>query len=323
MRLLNLVRIALALLLSAAAYYIISSHRVPNVKLLPGEQVNGQFAGDYHGRVDLENTSFKISEQISFVKSKLDSFTYQRFLKMLTQGRQPDSAQLRFARANASRMVPNWRMVYFQRMGTRGWTLGDTSDQHYRFKRQVSRTFRRDGWHRFQVLPIGLLFEELGNTDVLQHDTLVIDPRRLVDFNYKLSAGSELALYSPHGLVTQTYPAAKPADLLDEGNREVYRFNAADLNQLTDNEHPAMVLRLRLLNPWLNNVIGETTKDWGPGKVLGWLILSLVALFGDKLKKKILEPVADRIWPDRKEKKQEPRPKKRPAAPQKKKAVKD
>jgi hypothetical protein len=291
-------------ILAVTIYHLVILLRTKNpfIKQFPAEKTSGQFSGDYFATISLADTTLSINETVRFPKVRLDSFIYHRWFNLMSGDKPLDSLYFDSGNKEARRKIEVFKPDYFEQLIRAKWRMLDTSGAQYAFQRSRKQGFRLERWSRRQTVPVALLFEIYRGADTVNKDTLKIYNRRLFDFNYKLSAGSKLQLFAPHGLVKSTYPAVKPEDMLDTDDREVFRFAADDLNKLTEGDQPAMVMRVQVLNPLLNNPIGEVVEDWSPGKLLGWALAALIAIFADKVKEKIFSPIADKLWPNRKKK---------------------
>ena len=69
---------------------------------------------------------------------------------------------------------------------------------------------------------------------------------------------------------------------------------------LLEFSQPVSQFKAEMVHPWLRNELGHTLLRWNIWTLLQWLLLAVVALFADRVKSAVLQPVIDLLTGRRK-----------------------
>ncbi|GEO05927.1 hypothetical protein AAE02nite_35910 [Adhaeribacter aerolatus] len=244
--------------------------------------------GDYRALIQLKDTTILLKESITFLKSDLDTLVAKDLYGGIT-----DSA-------------------YLKHMGTLGWRQDRAAAGKITLKKIKEIPYRISLLQKTKNIAVPLLYTP--DSVVLNKSTQQWKNIRAVNgaantaygmgLDYIPSNNSEIKLLARRGRVLATYPPTTPQSILDAEDNELFTFDPAQIQPLAinDEEIHTTTINFRLLHPFYNNAIGQIVKDWSAGKIIGWLLVSLAALFADKIKEYLLQPLVQKIFTSPKKK---------------------
>lgn len=238
--------------------------------------------GDYRALIRLKDTTILLRESITFLKSDLDSLVAKDLYGGIT-----DSA-------------------YLKHMGTLGWHPERAASGKITLKKIKEIPYQISLLQKTKNIAVPLLY----TPDSLVLNKSAWDWKNIrpangaanmhygIGLDYIPSDKSDIKLIARRGSVLATYPPTMPQILLDAEDNELFTFDPKQIQPLAidDEDIHTTTVNFQLVHPFYNNVIGQIVKDWSAGKIIGWLLVSLTALFADKLKEQLLQPLVQKVF---------------------------
>jgi hypothetical protein len=110
-------------------------------------------------------------------------------------------------------------------------------------------------------------------------------------------------LRANEGIVERIFPEAKKSSLIDQQYSDVFVFDLHSIgSSLDQTQNGTTTVNVEILNPRYNNQLGRLMRNWSPAQVAIWSIVTLLALFADKVKELFFKPLVNRVF----QKKQQP-----------------
>ncbi|MDB5119271.1 MAG: hypothetical protein JWN56_489 [Sphingobacteriales bacterium] len=273
--------------------YIISSAERPLFKI----------EGDYIGQINILNKNISVDESVLFEKDSL-----------VESIRKVNSVQLGSYGETFTREVPlqldsiqiqSYLVSYFGDLKELGWVnVTITNSSKISLKRRTSIPLSIGVFEKTKRLTIPILFTNVNEILTrsfnmgfhVKNDSIgKLEYDRKID--YILSSRSKILLKAREGLVQRIFPEAKKVSLIDEGEHDVYLFNLKSIGSTVDEfELKTTTINVEVINPMYNNLIGKTIRDWSVSQIIVWTIVTLLALFADKVKELFLKPIIDKFF---------------------------
>ncbi|MGV3586493.1 MAG: hypothetical protein ACO1OF_05805, partial [Adhaeribacter sp.] len=238
--------------------------------------------GDYRALIRLQDTTILLNESITFLESDFDSLVAKDLYGGITSS------------------------AYLQHMGTLGWHPASAAAGKITLKKTKAIPYQISLLQKTKNIAVPLLYTP--DSVVLNKSALHWQNIKAVNgaanmhyglgLDYIPSDKSDIKLVARRGSVLATYPPATPQQLLDAEDNELFTFDPKQIQPLALNneEIHTTTVNFQLVHPFYNNAIGQIVKDWSAGKIMGWLLVSLLALFADKIKEQLLQPLVQKAF---------------------------
>ena len=238
--------------------------------------------GDYRALIQLKDTTILLNESITFLKADLDSLVAKDLYGGIT-----DSA-------------------YLKHMGTLGWQPARAGAGKITLKKIKAIPYQISLLQKTKNIAVPLLYTPdslvLNKSSQQWRNINAVNGSANITYgmglDYIPSDKSDIKLVARRGRILGTYPPTTPQRLLDEADNELFTFDPKQIQPLAidDQEIHTTTVNFQLVHPFYNNAIGQIIKDWSAGKIIGWLLVSLAALFADKIKEHLLQPLVQKVF---------------------------
>jgi len=279
-----------------SSVYIITSCINPLLKI----------KGDYKGDILLSDDSVHIDESIALSKDSLIHFFKKKVDFTSYNGYSISSGNSSPIDSNA--IILKYIHDYLDKIIITGWKASDTTGDKLMYSRNIDLNFKMGFFSKTKKLAIPILLtdddyfydiEKLKNGlgYVKVNDSLG-EIKYHNDIDYVLSEKSKVILRATSGFIQHVFPDAKKINTVDNNDNDIYYFDSKLIGSSFDNlDMMTTTINVEIINPLLNNEVGKTISDWSVGKLISWTIVTLVALFADKIKEVILKPLVQKIFP--------------------------
>ncbi|WP_336516510.1 hypothetical protein [Pollutibacter soli] len=316
MRMLNILRIILALtiLFAAIYYWRLSKGHYDNSTFVISEAANPviKIVGDYSGRINIDDTAVTVDESILFERDSL-AYLIQREIPALLGNDDIYSYDEKISKRTRLNSVETEKYIerYLKELKDLRWNeSSEKNAKKYFFKRTSVLPYTMGFAEKTKRLAIPVLFNNV--TDLHHRPTgsgyfIVNDSVGKLTYDgnvdYILSDNSKVVLRANEGIVERIFPEARKTSLIDEQYSDVFVFDLHSIgSSLDQTRNGTTTVNVEILNPRYNNQLGRLMRNWSPAQVAIWSIVTFLALFADKVKELFFKPLVNRVF----QKKQQP-----------------
>lgn len=310
MRVLNILRIILALTILFAAFYYwrLSKGRFDISPFLISEANNPliKIVGDYSGRININDTAVTVDESILFERDSLADLIQHEIPALLGNediysydGKKSKTRSL--TAAETEKYIDR----YVKELQDLRWVESAEKNAKKLFFRRASVIpYAMSFAEKTKRLAVPVLFNNV--TDLHHRPTgsgyiIVNDSVGKMTYDgqvdYILSDNSKVILRADEGIVERVFPEAKKSSLIDQQYSDVFVFDIRTIGSSVDQtQNGTTTVNVEILNPRYNNQLGRIMRNWSPAQVAIWTIVTLLALFADKVKELFFKPLVNRVF---------------------------